>query len=199
MVHEVKENSIIDAEVATKVEAVATSIINAEIAAKVAFAEMVTEPTMNTAIVGTMEVVDDNPNDVAINNNDDGKGEGVPVAKVVYKDEVVIYNKENPKVAEYDSKMSTWEATVRDLPTNFVFNFNFLWNLCLRVLVLIAWCKNTKEVDKKESFVPAYITRISKHKYKVTNADDVGTIALEWDGDEGVGILSNAPTSSFPQ
>jgi hypothetical protein len=48
----------------------------------------------------------------------------------------------------------------------------------------------------KESFVPAYITRISMHQYKVTDADDVGMIALERDGNEGV---SNVPTSSFPQ
>jgi hypothetical protein len=52
--------------------------------------------------------------------------------------------------------------------------------------VPISWCKNTKEVDKKESFVPAYITSICKHQYKVTNAADMGTSALEWDGNKGV-------------
>jgi hypothetical protein len=62
--------------------------------------------------------------------------------------------------------MSTWEVTVRDLPIDVVFNVNFLWNLCLCVLVPIARCKNTKEVSCKESFVPAYITLISKHQYK---------------------------------
>ena len=110
----------------------------------------------------------------------------LPVAEVVYKDKVVVYNKGNPKVAEYDNEILTWEAMVRDLPTNFVFNVDFLWDLCLRVSVPIAWCKNTKLVDKKESFVPACITRISKHQYEVMDADDVGTIALEWDGNEGV-------------
>ncbi len=117
---------------------------------------------MNAAIVGTVEVFDDNPNNVADDGDDNGKGEGVLVAKVVYKDKVVVYNKGNPKVAEYDNEILTWEAMVRDLPTNFVFNVDFLWDLCLRVSVPIAWCKNTKLVDKKESFVPAYITCISK-------------------------------------
>jgi hypothetical protein len=87
---------------------------------------------------------------------------------------------------------------VHDLPIDFVFNVNFLWNLCLLVLVPIAWCKNTKEVNPKESFVPAYITRISKHQYKVTDADDVGTIALEWDGNEGVRNLVECTYIKFP-
>jgi hypothetical protein len=105
VVHKAEENSIIDAETAAKVEAVATSIINAEVAAEVAFAEMVTKPTVNAVIVSTIEVVNDNPNNIANNNDEDGKAEGIPVAKVVYKDKVVVYNKGNPKVAEYNNEM----------------------------------------------------------------------------------------------
>jgi hypothetical protein len=89
VVHEAEENSIIDAEVAAKVEAVATSIINAEVAAEFAFAEMVIKSTVNVAIVGTLEVVNDNPNNVANDSNNDGKGEGVPVAKVVYENSCI--------------------------------------------------------------------------------------------------------------
>ncbi len=120
------------------------------------------------------------------------------MAEVVHKDKVVVYNKRNPKVAEYDNEMSTWEATVHDLPTNFVFNINFLWDLCLHVSVPTAWCKNTKEVDKKESFVPAYITCISKHQYKVMDTDDMETIALEWDGNEGARNLVECTYIKFP-
>ncbi len=50
VVHEVEANSLIDTEVATKV----------------AFAEMVTEPTVNAAIVGTIEVINDKPNDAIV-------------------------------------------------------------------------------------------------------------------------------------
>ena len=38
----------------------------------------------------------------------------------------------------------------------------------------------------KKSFIPAYITQISKHQYEVTDTDDVGMIVLEWDDDKGV-------------
>ncbi len=56
-------NDIIDVEVAAEVEAVGTSIIKAVVATK---------------IVGTIEVVDDNPNDVADVKDDNNEGEGVP-------------------------------------------------------------------------------------------------------------------------
>jgi len=68
---------------------------------------------------------------------------------------------------------------VQNLPIDFVFNVDFLWNLGLRVSVPIAWCNNTKDISRKESFVPAYITRISKHQYEVTDGDDVEMFALE--------------------
>jgi hypothetical protein len=120
------------------------------------------------------------------------------VSKVVNKDKVVVTANGNPKVAEDNNEMLTCEAMVGDLPIDFVFNVNFLWDLHLRVLVPIAWCKNTKEVNCKESFVPAYITCISKHQYKVTDADGVGTIALEWDGNEGVRNLVKCTYIKFP-
>ena len=92
----------------------------------------------------------------------------------------------NLKVSGHNNEMSTWEALVQNLPIDFVFNVDFLWNLGLRVSVPIAWCNNRKDISHKESFVSAYITRISKHQYEVTDGDDVEMFALEWDGDEGV-------------
>jgi hypothetical protein len=51
---------------------------------------MVTEQTVNAAIVGTKEVINDNPNNAANKNNeDDGEGEGVPVAKVLNEDKAL--------------------------------------------------------------------------------------------------------------
>jgi hypothetical protein len=74
----------------------------------------------------------------------------------------------------------------------------FLWKLGLRVSVPIAWCKNTKDISHNESFVPAYITRISKHQYEVTDEDDVEIFVLEWDGDEGVRNLVECTYIQFP-
>ncbi len=62
----------------------------------------------------------------------------------------------------------------------------------------IAWCKNTKDISCKESFAPAYITRISKHQYEVTDGDDVEMSALEWDGDDGVRNLVKCTYIQFP-
>ena len=104
----------------------------------------------------------------------------------------------NLKVSEHNNEMSTWEALVQNLPVDFVFNVNFLWNLGLRVSVPIAWCKNTKDISRKESFVPAYITQISKHQYEVTDGDDVEMFALEWDGNEGVRNLVECTYIQFP-
>ncbi len=70
--------------------------------------------------------------------------------------------------------------------------------LHLRVSVPIAWCKNTKDVSCKESFIPVHLTRISKHQCKVTNADDVGMIALEWNGGKGVRNLGECTYIKFP-
>ena len=142
----------------------------------VAIAEMFTE-----AIDIDKEFTEGNPHD----NN--GEGEGVPVAKFICEEVSVDASVAGYlKVSEHNNEMSTWEALVQHLPLDFVFNVDFLWNLGLCISVHIAWCKNMKDISCKESFVPAYITRISKHQYKVTDGDDVEMFALEWDGDDGV-------------
>ena len=73
---------------------------------------------------------DDDPDD-----EDGGEGEGVPVAEVVYEDvSVDAAVAGNLKLSD---EMSTWEASVQNLPIDFVFNVDFLWNLGLRVSVPI--------------------------------------------------------------
>jgi len=170
---------------------VANNVLCPEIEAVgvVAIAEMVT-----TAIDVDKDIVEGNPDD-----EDGGEGEGVPVAKVVC-DEVSVDDAVtgNQKVSELNNEMSTWEALVQNLPIDFVFNVDFLWNLGLRVSVPIAWCNNTKDISHKESFVPAYITRISKHQYEVTDGDDVEMSALEWDGNERVRSLVECTYIQFP-
>ena len=136
-------------------------------------------------------------------NDDNGsEGEGVPVAEVIREEVSVDASVAgNLKVSEHNnemSEMSTWEVSLQNLPIDFVFNVDFLWKLGLRVSVPIAWCKNTKDISHNESFVPAYITRISKHQYEVTDEDDVEMFALEWDGDEGVRNFVECTYIQFP-
>jgi hypothetical protein len=69
----------------------------------------------------------------------------------------------NLKVLEHNNEMSIWEASVQNLPIDFVFNVNFFWILGLRVSVPITWCNNTKDFSRNESFVPVYTTKISQH------------------------------------
>ena len=173
--------------------AIADNIICPEItvgAFGVAIAEMVTE-----GIDVIKEFVEGNPDD-----DNGGEGEGVPVAEVVCEEVSVDTSvAANLKVSKHNNDMSTWEASVQNLPIDFMFNVIFLWNLGLRVSVPITWCKKTKDISPKESFVPAYISQISKHQYdKVTDRDDVEMFALEWDVDKGVRNLVECTYIQFP-
>jgi len=193
---EVKEDAEATADLAVgedEVEnAVANNILCPEItveAVDVAMAEMVTE-----AIDVDKEFIEGNPD-----NEDGGEGEGVPVPEVVCEEvSVDAPVAGNLKVLEHNNEMSIWEASEQNLPIDFVFNVDFLWNLGLCVSVPIPRCNNTKDISRKESFVPAYITRISKHQYEVTDGDDVEMFALEWDGNKGVRNLVECTYIQFP-
>ena len=123
--------------------AIADNIICPEItvgAFGVAIAEMVTE-----GIDVDKEFVEGNPDD-----DNGGEGEGVPVADNVCEEVSVDTSvAANLKVSKHNNDMLTWEASVQNLPIDFVFNVDFLWNLGLRVSVPITWCKNTKDISSK--------------------------------------------------
>jgi len=148
--------------------AVASNILCPEISV-----EAVSEVAIAEIVTGGIEIDEDFIEGTPDDDNG-SEGEGVPVAEVV-REEVLVEASVagNLKVSELNNEMSTWEETVQNLPIDFVFNVDFLWNLNLRVSVPIAWCNNTKDITRKESFVPAYITRVSKHQYEVTDGDDV--------------------------
>ncbi len=81
--------------------------ITVEAVGVVAIAEMVT-----AAIDVDEDFIDGNPND-----EDGGEGEGVPVAEVVCKEvSVDAAVAGNLKVSELNNEMSTWEASVQNLP-----------------------------------------------------------------------------------
>ncbi len=81
--------------------------ITGEAVGVVAIAEMVT-----AAIVVDEDIVEGNPDD-----EDGGEGEGVPVAEVVCEEvsmDAAVAG--NLKVSELNNEMSTWEASVQNLP-----------------------------------------------------------------------------------
>ena len=59
-------------------------------------------------------------------------------------------------------------------------------NLKLRESVPIAWCVDINQVCKMQSFVPAFLTRVTKHMWGVTDVDDLIIQNLDWKGDEGI-------------
>ena len=94
--------------------------ITVEAVGVVAIAEMVT-----AAIDVDKDIVEGNPD-----NEDGGEGEGVPVAKVVCEEvseDATVAG--NLKVLELNNEMSTWEASVQNLPIDFVFNVDFCGTL----------------------------------------------------------------------
>jgi hypothetical protein len=52
-----------------------------------------------------------------------------------------------------------------------------------------------------ESFVPAFLTKISAHPWEITDEDDLEMAQLDWDGDKGVenlmGIYIQHPLQNF--
>ncbi len=71
----------------------------------------------------------------------------------------------------------------------------------LQESVPVAWCVENHEVHHLESFVPAYLTRISTHLWEITDEDDLEMSQLDWDGDKGVenlmGIYIQHPLQNF--
>ena len=49
-----------------------------------------------------------------------------------------------------------------------------------------AWCVDTKQVCEVQSFVPAFLTRVTKHMWEVTDVDNLIIQNLDWKGDEGI-------------
>jgi hypothetical protein len=65
----------------------------------------------------------------------------------------------------------------------------YLRELKLRESVSVAWCVKNHEVHCLESFVPAFLTRISAHRWEITDEDNLKMAQLDWDGNKRVEIL----------
>ena len=104
--------------------------------------------------------------------------------------------------AEEDNNVSRWEVAVENIPNDFT--LESLKDIRLRASIPVAWCKDVTNIADLASFVPAYLTRISKHEWEVSDEDDIPLTSLDWDGDEGLENLVGCgyiqyPTTKFVQ
>jgi hypothetical protein len=122
--------------------------------------------------------------------------ENFSLATVVMDDKPCTTKKSTPS-----EEISCWHESVNKLPDDVQIDFAFLRELKLRESVPVAWCVENHGVHSLESFVPAFLTRISAHLWEITDKDDLEMAQLEWDDDEGVenlmGIYIQQPLQNF--
>jgi hypothetical protein len=171
----------------------ADTVFNAEIA----YAEMTTAPNENDGVlVGEIGEPDD---------NEDGDDSGIPLATIVFEPEqepalgaAASSTIANHKTAEdkEDNVVSRWETAVHNVPNDFT--MDGFQDICPRVSVPVAWCKDVCNNANLMSFVPAYLTRISKHEWKVTDEDEIPLTSLVWDSEEGLQNLVGCGYIQYP-
>jgi hypothetical protein len=98
-------------------------------------------------------------------------------------------------------EISCWHKSVNKLPDDVQTNLAFLRELKLHESVPVALCVEKHRVHCLESFVPAFLTRISPHLWEITDEDNLDMLHLDWDGDKGVenlmGIYIQHPSKNF--
>jgi hypothetical protein len=109
--------------------------------------------------------------------------ENVLLAMVVKDDKPCTTRKLNPL-----EEISRWHKSVNELPDDVQIDLAYLRELKLRDSVPVEWCVENHEVHCLESFVPAFLTRISAHLWEITDKDNLEMAQLDWGGDEGVKI-----------
>jgi hypothetical protein len=98
--------------------------------------------------------------------------------------------------AEEDNNVSRWQVAVENIPNDFT--LESLNDIRLRASIPVAWCKDVNNIADQASFVPAYLTRISKHEWEVSDEDDIPLTSLDWDGDEGLENLVGCGYIQYP-
>jgi hypothetical protein len=109
--------------------------------------------------------------------------------------EPAIGAKASSKTAE-DNDVSRWEVAVHNLPNDLA--MDSLKDIRLCTSIPVAWCKDVSNNANLMSFVPAYLTRISKHEWEVTDKDDIPLTSLDWDSDEGLQNLVGCGYIQYP-
>ena len=100
-----------------------------------------------------------------------------------------------------EDPLEAWFGAVEAMDKNEFVDLEYLSDLALRESVPIAWCVDTRDVHEVRSFVPAYLLRVSKNMWEVTDVDDMVLRNLDWMGDEGIdnmmGIYIQHPAKRF--
>ncbi len=140
-----------------------------------------------------LQTMDVEENGAQVGNFDE---ENIPLAMVVMDDKPSTTRKLNPS-----EEISRWHESVNKLSNDVQIDLAYLRELKLRESVPVAWCVQNHDVQHLESFVPAFLTRISAHLWEITDEDDLEMAQLDWDGDEGVenliGIYIQHPLQNF--
>jgi hypothetical protein len=153
--------------------------------------------TDNFSVVDEMEVVDnqaltqDNQGAVAVAEVIGGDAKASAEAADEAADVIVVNDKiggdENQTSSEesdtpvaevvigttgIDDKdsLTAWFSAVDELAENVFINLESLSSLTLCESVPIAWCVDTHDVSEMRSFVPAFLTRVTKNMWAVTDA-----------------------------
>ncbi len=130
--------------------------------------------------VKILQTMDEEENGAQVGNIDE---ENFPLAAVVMDEKPCTAKKSTPL-----EEIFHWHESVNKLPDDVQIDLVFLRELKLRESVTVAWCVENHEVQRLESFVPAFLTRISAHLWEITDEDNLEMSQLDWDGDEKLKI-----------
>jgi hypothetical protein len=100
--------------------------------------------------------------------------ENIPLAMVVMDDEPSTTRKSN-----CSEEISRWHESVDNLPNDVQIDLAYLRELKLRKSVPVAWCVQNHNVHWLESFVTAFLTRISAHLWEITDKDNLKMAQLD--------------------
>ncbi len=141
-------------------------------------------------------VTDDNLDEITVELLQTMEEENFPLAAVVMDHEPRTTKKSSPL-----EEISHWHKSVNGLSDDVQIDLAFLRELKVRESVPVAWCVETHEVHHLESFVSAFLTRISAHLWEITGKDDLKMPQLDWDGDKRaenlMGISIQHPLQNF--
>jgi hypothetical protein len=113
------------------------------------------DDNLDEITVELLQMIDVEENGAQVGNIDK---ENFPLATVVMDDKSCTTKKSTPL-----EEISRWHKSVNKLPDNVQIDLAFLRELKLRESVPVAWCVENHKVHHLESFVPAFLTRISAH------------------------------------
>jgi hypothetical protein len=135
-----------------------------------------------------------------IGSASDDDDSGIPLATIVIdpEQEPAIGAKASSETAKdkEDNNVSRWEVAVHNIPNDFT--MDSLKDIRLCASIPVAWCKDVSNNANLMSFILAYLTRISKHEWEVTDKDDIPLTSLDWDSDEGLQNLVGCGYIQYP-